>query len=238
MRKPKGYDSTDEWFKKRKELELVAKDYLPNYLQSVLHVDNLSKNFHCPLHNDSKPSMTYYADTQTVHCHAGCGTFDIFGLHAKLNNHYKPEKQDYDEIFEMYGLITPTGKKISKPKIKPIEPPPTAKKMILNRSKEIAEYAAHITDTDYWSKRGLNLDTVRHFNVGFCRNWKHPDFETPKCDRLTIPIGDGIHSYNTRRVDDIKDFKNLTVGGKFLFNLEGLQGKYIIVNEGVLHEDI
>ena len=237
MKKPKSYDSRDrdDWFNKRKELEPAARPYMPNYLHSVLHLDNLSKNFRCPFHEDKKPSpsMAYYADSQTVHCFAHCGTFDIFGLHAKLNGHYKPEKKDYDDIFEMYNLITPTGRKVSKPKIKPIESPPTAKKLIVDRSKDIAEYAANIEKTDYWSKRGLTLDTVKHFKLGFCERWRHPDSSTmPFSARLIIPTGDCIHSYAARRIDNIEDYKIIKVGTAELFHIDGFNGDYVIISEG------
>ena len=209
---------------------------MPNYLH-YRGVDNLSKNFRCLCsdHKDSTPSMTYYADTQTVHCH-GCGFHgDIFSLYAKVENeHNTPTKEDFEGVYEFCGLTTPTGRKASKPKNKPIEPPPTAKKMFVDRSDEISKYAANIEQTDYWSKRGLTLDTVKHFNIGFCADWQHPDSEKmPKQDRLIIPTGDGVHQYAARRVDGGDDkFKIIKVGNTELFNLDGFNSDHLIVCEG------
>ena len=219
---------------KREELKAMAKSYLPNYLQSC-GVDNLSKNFRClcPDHNDSTPSMAYYGDTQTVHCY-GCGFHsDIFGLYAKINGHFQPTEEDFFAVYEFCGLITPTGRKISKPKNKPIEPPKTAPKMIVDRSAELEKYSANIEQTDYWKKRGFTLDTVKHFNIGFCANWKHPDYDffAPR-DSLIIPTGDGVHHYAARRIDNVTDKKIVKVGSKSLFNFGGIGTDYVIVAEG------
>ena len=86
--------------------------------------------------------------------------------------------------------------------------------------------------TDYWQKRGFNLDTVHQFRMGYSLKWTHPDFNTPPSDRLILPTGDGIHSYLARDVHSDGDYKVLKVGGKVLFNLEGFNSDYIIVNEG------
>ena len=225
-----------EKFSKSEELKEEAKKYLPNYLH-YCGVDNISKNFRCLCsdHKDSTPSMSYYADTQTVHCH-GCGFHgDIFSLYAKVENgHNTPTKEDFEGVYEFCGLTTPTGRKASKPKNKPIEPPPTAKKMFVDRSDEIRKYAANIEQTDYWSKRGLTIDTVKHFNIGFCADWQHPDSEKmPKQDRLIIPTGDGVHQYAARRVDGGDDkFKIIKVGAAELFNLDGFNNDYLIACEG------
>ena len=86
--KPKKKASSySDWLQHRKELADRAKQYLSNLLYE-LGVTNLSKNFHCinPVHNDSAPSMTYYTDTNCVHCH-GCGFHgNIFQVYATVQN--------------------------------------------------------------------------------------------------------------------------------------------------------
>ena len=56
------------------------KALLPDYLTGK-GID-LKKNFTClnPNHADKNPSMTYYADSQTVYCHGCNASFDIFDL--------------------------------------------------------------------------------------------------------------------------------------------------------------
>ena len=218
------------------QIKEEAKSYLPNLL-AELGIDNLSKNFRCinPNHNDSTPSMTYYADTHCVHCH-GCGFHgDIFDVYSLVSN--KPvDKAIFYEIYEKYSLIERKSNnkfKVSlKPKTAPIKPPIEAKKEYLDRSAEIAQAAKNLLQTDYWKQRGFTLETAQQFNIGYIAQWKHPDFNTPPSDRLILPTGDGIHSYLARDVRNDGDYKVLKVGGKALFNLNGLSSEYVIVNEG------
>ena len=58
------------------------KALLPDYLTGK--GIGLKKNFTClnPNHADKNPSMTYYADSQTVYCHGCNASFDIFDLFA------------------------------------------------------------------------------------------------------------------------------------------------------------
>lgn len=219
------------------ELKEEAKSYLPNLL-AELGVDNLSKNFRClcPDHNDSTPSMSYYSDTQKVHCH-GCGFHgDIFDVYSLVTNKHI-DKTLFDEVYEKYGLIeyTPKTNKLkvsAKPKIAPAKPPAESKKELIDRSEEIAQAKANIEQTDYWKRRGFTLDTVKHFNCGFIKGWRHPDFNTPPSDRLILPTGDGIHSYLARDVHSDGDYKVLKVGGKVLFNLDGFNDEFVFVAEG------
>ena len=229
--------SYDEWIRQRKELADRARPYLSNLLYE-LGVHNLNKNFRClnPSHSDSTPSMTYYADTHTVYCH-GCGFYgDIFSVYSLVRG-LPINKALFDEVFEKYGLIDhfANNKKIKlsvKPKIAPVTPPSDAKKELIDRSAEINAAITNLQLTDYWQKRGFTLETAQHFRMGFIPHWVHPDFNTPPSDRLILPTGDGVFSYLARDVHSDGAFKVLKVGGKVLFNLDGLNGEYIIVNEG------
>ena len=233
----KKNDKFDLWIRRRRELAEQAKQYLPNLLYE-LGVTNLNKNFSCsifnPHHADNTPSVTYYADTQTVHCH-GCGFHgNIFQVYAAAYNKHI-DKALFDEVFAKYGLIDYTSSNIklpSRPKITPVAPPKDAKKEIIDRSADINAAIANINLTDYWAKRGFTNDTVKYFRMGYIPQWKHPDFNTPPSDRLILPTGDGVHSYLARDVHGDGNYKVLKVGGKVLFNLNGFNSDYIIINEG------
>ncbi|MBR1728079.1 MAG: DUF927 domain-containing protein [Selenomonadaceae bacterium] len=116
----------------------------------------------------------------------------------------------------------------------PITPPPTAKKLLIDHSSEFIKFAADISKTDYWKRRGFSLDTVTHFNFGFCQNWTHPDVGKFPADRLIIPTGDGIHHYVARLINGDGKFKSIAVGGRALFNPSALNSDFIILNEGEL----
>ena len=238
IKRNKKHDNYDEWIRRRRELAEQAKQYLPNLLYE-LGVTNLNKNFSCsifnPHHADHTPSVTYYADTQTVHCHA-CGFHgNIFQVYATAYNK-SIDKALFDEVFAKYGLIDYTSSNIklpTRPKITPVAPPKDAKKEIIDRSDDIIAAIANINLTDYWAKRGFSSDTVHHFRMGYIQGWKHPDFNnTPPSDRLILPTGDGIHSYLARDVHSDGNYKVMKVGGKVLFNLDGFNFDSIIVNEG------
>lgn len=229
--------SYSDWIRSRKDLADQARQYLPNLLYE-LGIANLNRNFSCsifnPNHADHTPSVTYYADTQCVHCH-GCGFHgDIFKVYATAYN--KPiDKALFDEVFTKYGLLNYTGsdsKVPKRPNITPVAPPTDAKKELIDRTADINVAIANLQLTDYWKRRGFTLETAQYFRMGYIPQWKHPDFNTPPSDRLILPTGDGVYSYLARDVHSNGDYKVLKVGGKVLFNLEGLNGEYIIVNEG------
>ena len=236
LKRRKNRDNYEAAIRHRKELAEQAKPLITNLLYE-LGVTDLRKNFHCinPAHNDSTPSMTYYSDTHCVHCH-GCGFHgNIFNVYAAVHN-MPISKTLFDEVFAKYGLIDIIGGNIKikkRPKLAPVEPPQDAKKELVDRSADINSAIANINLTNYWAKRGFTIDIVKHFRMGYIQGWKHPDFSnTPPSDRLILPTGDGIYSYLARDVHNDGNFKVLKVGGSQLFNLEGFNSDYIIVNEG------
>ena len=236
LKRRKNCDNYEAAIRRRKELAEQAKPLITNLLYE-LGVTDLRKNFHCinPAHNDSTPSMTYYADTHCVHCH-GCGFHgNIFQVYSLVYN-MPINKALFDEVFAKFNLIDTIGSNIKikkRPKIAPVTSPANAKKELVDRSDDINLAYNKVNETDYWQCRGFNLKSVRHFRIGYISNWKHPDFSnTPPSDRLILPTGDCIHSYLARDVHNDGNFKVLKVGGSQLFHLEGFNSDYIIVNEG------
>ena len=85
----------------------------------------------------------------------------------------------------------------------------------------------HITETDY--HRGITLETLNRFNVGYVASWKHPKAPKMKASpRLIIPTSD--HSYLARHASqsDYINYKGVVenkskVGGVRLFNIAALR---------------
>ena len=114
----------------------------------------------------------------------------------------------------------------------------------------IQKWAADIEKTDY--HRGISLETLKRYNVGYCANWIHPAVaQNPKYDeawiastaspRLIVPTSG--YSYLARRTDgkaDVKGepkkyYEKSFVGVRYPFNLKALQestGKPVFVLEG------
>ena len=85
----------------------------------------------------------------------------------------------------------------------------------------------HITETDY--HRGITLETLNRFNVGYVASWKHPKAPKMKASpRLIIPTSD--HSYLARHASrsDYINYKGAVenkskVGGVRIFNMAALR---------------
>ena len=100
------------------------------------------------------------------------------------------------------------------------------------------ECSARLEQTDYWAKRGLSLDTCRHFNVGYDPAFKHVKFsdKAPATPRLIIPTSD--HAFLARDTrDNLKtkferEHTKLQEGTKSLFNAAAMNNDVVFVVEG------
>lgn len=97
----------------------------------------------------------------------------------------------------------------------------------------------NLTATDY--HRGISLDTLNRFNVGYISNWRHPKApETvPTSPRLIIPTsGESYLARDTRPADQIpeqgRNYIKSKVGKTHLFNPKALEADEgaIFVEEG------
>lgn len=87
--------------------------------------------------------------------------------------------------------------------------------------------SASLEMTDY--RRGISLETLRRFNVGFCPAWKHPKTPAaaPTSPRLIIPTGPSSYlARDTRKPEEIpereRDRQKMKVGKVHLFNAAAL----------------
>lgn len=143
------------------------------------------------------------------------------GLNLDLGNDYASRKD-----INCTSLRNPDLKKIETVQLQP-----TVNKTVTLTETEEADYAnlfdewhKNIEQTDYWKKRGLSLDTMKHFNIGYCKNWKHPKasgkmFET---ERLIIPTGKGSYLARYTGEKDINCTK-MKVGHNQIFNAQVLK---------------
>ena len=93
----------------------------------------------------------------------------------------------------------------------------------------------------YLQGRGLSLDIVNRFNIGYVSDWKHPKTEhfdqVPKTPRVIIPTGAGNYlARDVRPADEIPEeqrkYTKSKVGKVKLYNIEALkeaQGNVFIV---------
>ena len=100
----------------------------------------------------------------------------------------------------------------------------------------ILEAAKHIEDTDY--HRGLSLETLKKYNIGYVKDWQQPNSnkKAPTNPMLIIPTSD--YSYIARRTDtDEQSWKVRKVGAAHPFNSAALyntESPVIFITEGEL----
>ncbi len=80
----------------------------------------------------------------------------------------------------------------------------------------------HLGETDY--HRGISLETLNYFNIGYVKNWQHPkNLHSPFTPRLIIPTSETSYlARDTRNNDEIPEnqrrYAKLKVGKVHLFN--------------------
>lgn len=224
------------------------KALLPDYLTGK-GID-LKKNFTClnPNHADKNPSMTYYADSQTVYCHGCNASFDIFDLFAidHLNASVDSSNRvQYPNGFkEVYNKLADyMHVNVSKFKVKPED----AERSKINEfnHKVIEAASKQIDQTDYLKQRGISTELAKKFNIGFIPKWVNPTVaikdgrELTPTPRIIIPTGDASYlARDTRPAEDIpdteKNYIKIKQGGSNLFNSSALYDdtKPIFIVEG------
>lgn len=224
------------------------KALLPDYLTGK-GID-LKKNFTClnPNHADKNPSMTYYADSQTVYCHGCNASFDIFDLFAidHLNASVDSSNRvQYPNGFkEVYNKLADyMHVNVSKFKVKPED----AERSKINEfnHKVIEAASKQLDQTDYLQKRGISKELAKKFNIGFIPKWVNPTVaikdgrELTPTPRIIIPTGDASYlARDTRPAEDIpdaeKNYIKIKQGGSHLFNGRALYDdtKPIFIVEG------
>jgi replicative DNA helicase len=84
------------------------------------------------------------------------------------------------------------------------------------------EAAKHLNECDYLTKRGISIETQKRFNIGYVKEWKHPDNKNNyKSERIIIPTS--ANSYIARATTDTTNKKFLKAGEAHLFNIEALR---------------
>jgi replicative DNA helicase len=229
-----------------------AKDYIKNQLKSYLEgigIDT-NKNFKCKAgtHEDKSPSMSYKENrVKCFSCGFSGDIFDLIGLEYGLTENKDKFSKAY-ELFEIDIDAEPYNKGI-----KPIEPlkgadTPPPKENALNSLLEpqittnYTEYFIESKKTlknnemalQYLINRGLSLEIIDKFGLGYDGAWKHPGSETMHpTQRIIIPATMG--SYTARDISPTADkaYKAMKTGPSSLYNIKALyQDKPVFIAEG------
>ena len=215
-----------------------VKPYLLDYVQSITAKSKGLNKFVCPICGSGTGksrtgAFSVYASKNSYKCFS-CGTGgDIIDLYKQLNN-ITEEKAAVKELCALYGVEYPntdgTETAAPRPKPKPIAKEMSEEEPETDFSDFLRTAAEHITQTDYWKKRGLSEETAKRFSLGYVAEWKHPKAPTaPTSPRLIIPIS--AYSYTARDTRETltkeqNEYKKQKVKGKeganWIFNRKAL----------------
>ncbi len=152
-----------------------------------------------------------------------CGLYgdiiDLYRYHKGLSSNSEAFKE-FCELEVRHGYSAPLGySRTSNNSIASANKNPqtdNVSRVTLDFSSFLEGASEHITETDY--HRGISLETLKRFKVGFVPQWRHPkapnSVPTP---RLIVPTSDS--SYLARStVDDSK----IKVGNVHIFNADSI----------------
>ena len=237
----------------------AIKQYLPDYAEEHLKRSREKNKFVCVFCGSGSKSNSTGAFTvyrTNYYCFSCHQHGDIFDLAEKVENISKNSVVQYlaDKYHVQIDFLTerrknsPTTENFSSLSVIGNNGADTkecsAASDVENCGEEnfsyfFSEANKHLCETSY--HRGISLETLNHFNVGFVPEWKHPkNAHSPVSPRLIIPTSSGSYlARDTRNEADIpenqKGYVKSKVGRVHIFNEKSLQNSDIVyVTEGEL----
>lgn len=169
-----------------------VKEYANNHLDLYFEKDGSGKGYICPIcSSGSGKNGTGLSTKDGKHftCWAGCfSNADIIDIVAKeLNIENASFKEKMEALADRIGYNDHSSMEISQPAPhKPqVKPQPTEQEIAEQQEKNrklINLGIAHVQDTDYLLKRGIDLNTSRMFNLGYVANYRGMG------EAITIPV--------------------------------------------------
>lgn len=153
-------------------------------------------------------------------CFTNADVFEIYGKQHGTSDFMEQLKG----LCDVYGISLD---KQTKPHTDYKKPYKTLHTENINPVKEQTDYTAffkdahkHLKDTNYY--RGISLETLNRFNVGYVKGWTSPTAEKKyPSDRLIIPTSKNSYIARATTATD-KAYKALKEGELHLFNGEAL----------------
>lgn len=207
---------------------------LKDYVESVTSPSRVKNMYNCPLcgsgtHKHKTGAFSIYDHGTKWMCHSCDEGGDIYDLIEKCEGITEPIEQ-LKRAKEFSGVVTYSSREPQSGSLSLIEKEKTDYTKFFERANK------NIEKTDY--HRGLTLETLNRFNVGYVENWQTPEYpHAPTSPRLIIPTSD--YSYLARDTraeltETQQAYSKIKVGETHIFNIEALQTaeKPIFVVEG------
>lgn len=166
-----------------------------------------------------------------------CGTSgDVINFYAA--EHHISNSDAIVEVFKLYGLNTMDNISVSKVADGQSDSMKLVEELkILNIiAEDIAKAEGSLSETEYFSKRGISNEVVTRYNCGFIKGWTHPkkrgDKNVVPSDRVIIPTS--AESYVARAIDENNRLPKMKAGASNVFNVEVLRTSQqnVVVVEG------
>lgn len=238
-----------------------AKDYVkrqePDFLPKAKKKVSGKNTYICPTCGKGSHGDGIARDKDNIHykCFGTCGLYeDIIGL-WKISQGITDDKEAFKTLYEHYNItIDETGKqpqsqeRKKEEKREPGAPAPQIERKEGETMTDFNDFylkaSKNIEKTEY--HRGLSLETLKKFYIGYVEEWKHPKApNAPASPRLIIPVSK--YSYiardtRTELTEQQENYKKQKVKAdgietaNWIFNREAIEKaqKPIIVVEGEL----
>lgn len=222
------------------------KGYLKDYVDGITTTSRKAGRgmYTCPLCGSgtgrsktgafSLDPATNYTRWKCFACQKQGDIFDLIGIMENLPDH----TAQLERAANIFGMHLDGRPEYQKPAKSGQYEPPAEK---VDYTSFFLQAHANITATDYPQQRGLSMEIISRFKLGYVAEWKHPKApaSAPTTPRLIIPTGK--HSYLARDTrqdipENQKQYSKQKVGSMQIFNRRALQNatQPIFVVEGEL----
>lgn len=216
----------------RNEKRSEAQNYIREHATEYFKPDRVGKGYICPIcGSGSGEKGTGITENPKSRghftCWAGCfENADIFEIIGK-----KYGLEDFNEIFER--ACEEFGIRLDEEDFSYASKAQNKKQESQSNASGIEDYtsfynmaAKNLSNTDY--HRGISLETLKRFNVGYVAQWRHPKApdKVPYTPRLIIPVWKGGYLARDTRpnlTDEQKKYVKMRVGTMRLFNESALR---------------
>lgn len=230
----------------RQEAREQLKEQLKPYVESITHKSKGANMYVCPLCGSGTGSHSTGAFSikgtswKCFSCNEGGDIFDLIGKHEGITDYSEQLKR----AGELFGISIDSYRATAQEDFREYQNQPKSEQHTHNNihttdyTQFFLQANRDIEKTSY--HRGLSIETLNRFKIGYVENWRHPKApNAPASPRLIIPTS--RESYLARDTRDQipeeqKAYSKSKVGSIHLFNAKALQTatKPIFIVEGEL----
>lgn len=233
----------------RQEAREQLKGQLRDYVESITQKSKGANMYVCPLcgsgtgsHSTGAFSIKGGTSWKCFSCNEGGDIFDLIGKYEGITDYSEQLKR----AGELFGVSIDSYRATAQEDFREYQKQP--------KTEQYTHNSIHTTATDYTQfflqanrdiektnyHRGLSLDTLNRFKIGYVESWRPPKApNAPASPRLIIPTSkESYLARDTREQipEEQKPYSKIKVGSIHLFNAKALQNatKPIFIVEGEL----